>query len=1156
MNEAENIRMVRFFRWLCDHKKLAFWDAENELDLLEQIVVKTDTRMVSAASARGYSRHCATQLVKQNVFSLFPGEYTEVCRVLEDFVAFAESESKVSASAPWSVQNCLYDTVGSDSVEKEEPFPTLGDLYEKELRVAGRILEALRDSFAGANRQQTDVKSIFQSFRKKLSLGTEGTTTRNTTREAYLSPEEEMRYRRLRNKILRSFDEENEAEKIHYIGEIEISDEEYSLLLEFTRHQLEHHNQYAPGIGDSPLIATALVQIGIRTYDGRYWPHAAKELGMKALSTKFQRFLNETFQNTARKHGFLLLSDSQTESRAFQSILFHCIVSNYYVPSLFNLLFQYYDQELGRNLEQNTPERMKTLLDMLRQQEASEEDANSTFPGGSGGASKAYRLRKHTLMALTAFPEVNVPRLIRYVEMIDAAFWHQKLPETGVSRLTERFRDWVEKSPEMRAQYRLRNEKTGPVQRRRYFQTPYLHVNLQNGFFELRLPEQLLRQPSQTGRVVWSIQGNGLRETFPCETVEVLCGHKTESLRFNIASTAVLSEIVCNLYVDDCVLNRFKIPAVSARFFDREGDQENTLSPGEFVGFTAVSDCLQSAALLGDEIIGGLHRWEFSFEEGDFVLLPDGTSFCIGGNYTEGLLHRGRVPAVMCEGLSSALLPIYNIAPDLLLQVEEDKMEGIALFVNATRYRLTDCNLKYVGKSNQGGKIWILLSTSYFPEIQNNTLNSLVLELPGAAFARSPIAFALCEGLKVTFEDAPYIFEERGTIVFSSEVKVERAPGTNYNRSTEGNSFNFELAQPDGKLHFVLFQGKLPIVVDIPALSWCEVEDHWHLAPLGDIWVRDFPFALSLRGPFQTVGFDFGISPDSMNGTKVGALLFEKNAQTGIFRCDLTRARSWISRDRVCYPVKLLLDGKSVPFGRIFAKSLLLSDKIELMANFEEQTLTLLCDILGRNKEYYADICNKDSGQLLASKMPFNGKRLELHCGIPNGEYEVTVYETDDDDFFDDTYYVLGAHSCTLLDRDNLNGKQIRLKYISRRLYGSFRLPLKGNQRVCRLQRQSPQIYKAVLIDEDAPSKKPYHVQLILPDTEELSRFFLKYWDEAYDEYYEFDYDRKENLLLTDAEEQKSLPYNLRYRRYTTLFDDQDEFVGTFEDEPSLSEIE
>ena len=1160
MNGAENARTLRFSRWLCDTKNMSSWDAKNELDLLEQIVSRTGTKMVSAAAAPGYSRRCATTLVKQNVFSLFPDEYTAICRVLEDFVAFAESETKMYVSSPWSVQDCLYAQRELDVEKSNDLFLLENNSFEKEVRVACRILEALSESFKNTEKTQADAKVIFQSIQKKLEVKSthtrEEVNGQNTCRESHLAQQEETTYRKLRQKILKAFDEEDVGVKVHYIGEISINDEEYRLLLEFTRYQLQNHPAYSPGIDDSPLVATALVQIGIRTYDGSYWPHVAEELHMEKIPAVSQRFLNETFQNTARKHGFVVLTDAQSDSRAFQSILFHGIVSNHYAPGFFDLLFRYYDRDLGRNLAQNTPERMSFLLDTLRERGKNEEVGSASSLQSAGNTSKAYMLRRYTIAALTAFPEVNGPRLRRYVEMIDKAFWYQQLPEKGASRLTECFREWATNSPELKELYRLRAGNMGMIRRKRYFQTPYLHVDLQSGNFELRLPEQLLRQFVELDSVVWRIQGEGIQETICCETLETVCGIKTGEARIGIAPNVVLSEILCSLCVGDIILNRFKIPKNCVRFFDVEGDQENTLSAGECVAFTDTTACLQSAALLGNETVGVLRRWEFCFENGDVVLFPDKTSCCIGGNYAEGLINRGRVSSVHCEKLSSLQLPVYNVAPEILLLVEEEKLNGIALFVNGKRYRLSDCDYKNAGASNQSGKIWILISTNTFSNVQNNTVNSVAVELPGTAFARKPFAFALCEGLRVEFEDAPYVFEESGTIVFSDDVKVECASDRHYNRSPEGNSFNFELAQPDGKLHFVLSDGNLPIAVDIPAFSWSYDQEKWNLGTMDDVWEKDFPYNLYLRGPFQEIGFDFGIDPGIMKGESTAALTFEKNRQTGIFYCDLTRARSWITRDKACYSVKLLLDGKSVSFGRIFSKSILFADNIELAADFEANKLMLLCDIIGCSKNYYVDIQCKDTEKFLVSKEPFDGKRLEISCVIPNGEYEVTVFETDDDDFFDDTYYILGTHSCTLLDRNNLSGRQIRLKYISRKLYGSSRLQLEENLRVCNLQRETSRVYRAELTDETENAEALYHVQLILTDAEELGRFFLKYWDERYEEYYEFDYDRVTKRLLTESEEQKNLPYNLKYRRYTTLFEDQDEFIGTFEEERHLSEGE
>ena len=53
MSEAENMRMVRFFHWLCDNKKMSSWDAKNELDLLDQIVAQTYRNGVSRKCSVG-----------------------------------------------------------------------------------------------------------------------------------------------------------------------------------------------------------------------------------------------------------------------------------------------------------------------------------------------------------------------------------------------------------------------------------------------------------------------------------------------------------------------------------------------------------------------------------------------------------------------------------------------------------------------------------------------------------------------------------------------------------------------------------------------------------------------------------------------------------------------------------------------------------------------------------------------------------------------------------------------------------------------------------------------------------------------------------------------------------------------------------------------
>lgn len=1151
MKNTEKECLRDFVYWLRDTGQEGEWEAENICDMLRRITAYTGSKILVMSDVPGYSRFCATKLVKQDLLSDFSGEYDDVCMALEKFVAYADQKSGMKVNARWSAQECLFSDTKAPKAPERSGKEALS--FEQKVRLSGRILQSIasymeRPDITTAGAAEAVLVKLEKKIKESLTQGSRAKAAppRADAEEKPFLPVQARRFQKLQEKIVAAFTEKDPDRKIRFIGDIQIHDEEYALLLEYTRFQLKNHAANGPGMKNSPLVAVALVQLGIRFYDGSYWVHVEKALHAR-LPGPAQRFLNETFQNTMQVYGFPTLHDKYV----VQNILFHGIVSNYYAKGLFELLFQYYQRDLGRDLARNTPERMNVLLEALRNtQTDTEEKGTDLVSQWIRGTSKAYKLNKHTLAAITEFPAVSNPRLRKYVAWIDGAFWNHELPQGDGTRLTECFHAWAKTKQEFQDGYRtFRPAQKVAEKKKKYFQKPYLHLDRESNSLEIRFPQQILRPALGGGTVTWKITGQGFSDACACDAYEVFGGYETMAGRLPIPQRLGLLAIECALCRKEAVLSRFTLPAVSARFFDEDGDQANSLQPGVYSGITRPGEELRSAAVLDNEALAEVHRWDFAFQDGDVVVLPDMASLCVGGNYKEGLLQRGRVPYTACEKLSSSRLPVYQCPPEMMLLVEEEKIDGTALYVNGKRHRLGDCRFDSVEIAQLNRRSGVLLSTSQFPEIADHAVNYVALELPGAVFARTPFAFALCEGLQVEFEDAPYIFAERGTVVFPPRMPVAPAEGQHYEKSPEGNSFNFDLTAQNGQLHFVLSESRLPIVVDIPALSWSKDREHWMLTPMGDVWNKAFPYMLYIRGPFREVKFDFGIDADVMGGGETAsALVFKKNAQSGVFVCDLTRVRSWVTRDKACYPVRLLLDKKPLPFAAIYTRSILVPDKLEMVADFLKDQLILNCEIIGQNKEYYADILFKETGELLAEKAPFDGKRLTLCCEIPNGEYEVTVYENDDEDFFDDTYYALGSYSCTLIDKNNLSGKQIRLKYVSRWVHGSFRLPIDGDVRVHGLKRMSLTVYQAELVDSQG--KKQYQVQITLPGTEDLGRFFLRYWDDQYKEYYEFDYDRTQHSLLTEREEQAGLPYNKRYRRYTTLFDDQDTFVGVFEDEP------
>ncbi len=55
-------------------------------------------------------------------------------------------------------------------------------------------------------------------------------------------------------------------------------------------------------MSNAPILAVAMVQIGIRCYNGNYWGNALKQELKMENSQAYQRFLGESFVQTLKKH--------------------------------------------------------------------------------------------------------------------------------------------------------------------------------------------------------------------------------------------------------------------------------------------------------------------------------------------------------------------------------------------------------------------------------------------------------------------------------------------------------------------------------------------------------------------------------------------------------------------------------------------------------------------------------------------------------------------------------------------------------------------------------------------------------------------------------------------------------------------------------------
>lgn len=638
-----------------------------------------------------------------------------------------------------------------------------------------------------------------------------------------------------------------EFEKKFFVGDIAISDQEYELLRKESKQIASAIMRTGRAMAGSITLAVTMVQIGIRRYDGRFfWPYIEEELGVER-SIKMQQLLGDSFINTLRKYGKYITDASER----VQNILFHGFVSNYYSKGLFELLFQYYTKDLERDIYRNTTEQMQALMDTLAKKASLDKEQSEAFADQfMAKGSRAYKLKNHTLQAISAHPIHSRTRLRRILRLIDRAFWNHTVPQNPTSRLTILFKEWVKDSSAFKDEYPL--YQLGEIRNRgkKHFSMPYLFAHISDGNFELKLPAQIVAE-EYAEELEWEITTNVRAFRVTAETYPVLTGYKTEENMVTVSRRELFGDIQCQLVSADHIVRRFPhLPESTVRFFDMEGDYAPRLFNIPMCAYTPADCILHSGALLSKALHGDITRWDFEFQRGDLVVLPNGTGMTVGDHYLEGLIPRGQVLCARYTVDSGMSLPVYASEPELLLTIPKSKLPGTILYCNDVQCRLTDCQFTEFENRDASGVQALLLPLNQFDFCKNNGVKKVILNIPGARVDKS-FSFVLVKGFAVEFLGSPYIFEERGVVIFPDHIKVsdeyEKLPGENGQQ--------FALDEKTTTLNFTV-DDNLPITLSVPALFWSADKERWNVLPAGELWHSEFfeIRKLYLRSPVEKMG--------------------------------------------------------------------------------------------------------------------------------------------------------------------------------------------------------------------------------------------------------------------------------------------------------------
>lgn len=912
---------------------------------------------------------------------------------------------------------------------------------------------------------------------------------------------------KLKSRIMKEFPQKK------LIGDISIEDEEYQMLVDYFKNQ---YRRIISGYYDpNPNLAVVLVQIGIRYYDGSFWPHLAHELGLKSIPANQQISIGDTFYRTLAHYNKLRMQRGEY----VKNILMHGFVSDHYSADFFNFLFAFYRIDLERDITRLNRVMMNDLYEVMVRND---------------NTGRTYWLVQQTADAIRANPKGTKIRIRRLLRLIDRCFWDQITPRNTANRLTRNYIKWQLESEDFQIEAKKYHGGYQVNHGPKSFSSPYLECSLSNSIFWLVLPTQLVKF-DYADNLTWKITHDGQTNWYTVESYQGVTGLKTEQISIPILPEHIFSNYDIELVYGETRLRLFKIKSDCVRFFRKDGVfiQGNTLPQGEVYAFTRCGETIIFDGYSVSERRGNLTLYYFVLEYGDILRLPDGKPLAIGKKLEEGMMPRGRLFGAYSY-INGEQVPIYKKPPIVFIKMIPSRAAGTIIIVNTTQqYRFSKESAVEVELDDRSGEIGYILKLSDYGCIQNGTYE-VVIDVPNDRKNRY-FQFALINHFEFSFEDAPYIFKPRGTIRFPENLSIISDNGGDKIKGE--NAFNFVIdPQKDNiTFYFKWEDNELPLSIFVPAFKWRFDNGPWVISQPPEIWHSDFPKMIYLKYPDDSI--TLSLDDDSiLYDHTVQSQTFYKLKEKHQFECDMTRYLSWLGRSKDIRTLYLEFSDRREEFFRIITKSQVSSCIIR--GDYEKDLITCQFQIIGKSN-YYADVAFGD--RLIAEKIEIQNGRIDLSVEISSGRYTVLVYEQDDDGtgFGEPCFLPIARFDQEILNPYDLTGKSLIIEYLKTGELSIFKEQINGKYIISNLRRDNAKDKQRYVgrmsVELQGEFVAEFDVQVVFEDLEKLRFAHINFLEENGD-YEKFYYE--EYLKILAKYEDWRLSSTERYRRYKVLDED------------------
>ncbi|OLR58525.1 hypothetical protein BHF70_02150 [Anaerostipes sp. 494a] len=807
--------------------------------------------------------------------------------------------------------------------------------------------------------------------------------------------EDKNEYTHLRNRILQEFLD------VKLLCEIEINDKEYEILCDYFKKQyLFIRRDVGHSIIDV-LFSVALVQIGIRNYDGNFWKHIAKVLwdkDDKNIPVNQRTWIGGTFTETMMGFGKPIFKETEYVT----NIMMHCFVADKFLPKFFEYLFQYYNLDMERDISSGVEEESRYICDSIKNPYAKRKQFLSNY-----------------LYLTVRGNQIYCQKLIgSLLKLIDQSFWDEYIEEVDNCRIIDNFEKWKLETNYFRDEKRKLRNSIAANKRIKNFRSPHLVCDMESIKFQVILPAQNLPIDIGDVQVEWQINSKKCR-TVPCDIQEGYLGKKTKEIAIPIENNEIFSPFKFTLFVNNQEVRNFVWKKHILNFFHAEGEwiKGENLPEGMIYAFAEAGTQIEADGLLNVSVRQGLNFYEFNLTAGDLISVAGGENYYVGEIQSTGLLNEYKIDGMLFEN-EGKKVSVYNRLPTLIIDVEDNKFNGTAVIINDKITKLSEKKFFRISHGKQDSRKFYYIDLKSMEGICEG-INKIVIDFP-ASTRKICCEFGYFPEFKYMFEDAPYIYMNRGTLSFNR--KLEK--GMIFANSEEENQkYDFELDVIKSNCLVMPVQFKKGIVdaeFKVPVFLYSWDKEIWSLQRARDIWHSEMRDTVYINYPATRIAL-------SIRGREEDKpyIVFNRNLED-LFECDLTKLKTYLDKNKMMQTITMVCQGNEYDVLRIVMRSFLKSALLEV--DYEKDCVLGTFDIIGKG-EYYVDIlCEKE---LLVEKRYIDGNAIELNIPIRSAMYMVRVYEIEGDEFsFDEEYTLIGENTVKLVDPKELEGTCIRLNSI------------------------------------------------------------------------------------------------------------------------------